>query len=100
MTPEGRVKKECRDWLDSHPHYYRYAPVPMGYGKRTLDELVCIAGKFVALEYKRKSGDGRRDQFQEAVCQDVRKAGGVAIRGIKSLEDLVSGLKMAGFYIP
>lgn len=73
MTPEGKVKKEIKTYLDSIGAYY-FMPVPMGYGKRTVDFLVCWRGAFIAIEAKRRKG--RAKAFQERILLDIQNAGG------------------------
>lgn len=45
----------------------------------TPDILVCIKGKFIALELKREDGSGRPSEQQKIECDKIRKAGGLAI---------------------
>ncbi len=59
MTPEGKVKKEVKDFLDAlGPECWYYMPVPMGYGKRGVPDFIgCYAGHFFAIEAKASSGE-------------------------------------------
>jgi hypothetical protein len=52
MTPEGRVKKGVRELLDGYKGLYQYWPVPIGYGRTTIDVLGCFRGFFFGIECK------------------------------------------------
>lgn len=92
MTPEGRVKKAVNKALDRFKHY-RFMPVPTGYGKKTLDYLVCIGGLFVAIETK---APGKKPTAQqELAIKEITDAGGVVFvidseEGTKPLEEFLS----------
>lgn len=52
-TPEGKIKAKLKKALDkAFPGHYRFMPVQTGYGAKTLDFLLCIRGRFVAIETK------------------------------------------------
>ena len=51
MTPEGKVKKEIKAYLDSIGAYHIW-PVPTGYGPKLVDCYACLRGRFVAIEVK------------------------------------------------
>lgn len=85
MTPEGKVKKACRAFLREKGCYV-FSPVNMGYGTRTLDDLVCWRGRFISIEYKRPDGGATKaHQFDSA--KNITTAGGIALR-VSSLEEL------------
>ena len=67
--------------------------MPTGYGKRTLDDLCCINGHFVAIEGKRPGGEPKR--FQELIAAEIRAAGGIVFSA-RSDEEVVWNLKQAG----
>ncbi len=54
MTPEGKVKKIVRAYLDSlAPEVWYLMPVPTGYSdKGTPDFIICFYGRFIAIETK------------------------------------------------
>jgi activator of 2-hydroxyglutaryl-CoA dehydratase len=83
-TPEGVVKKEIKKWLDVQKVYY-FMPVQTGYGRRTVDILLCWHGQFVAVEVKRPGGTAKK--FQARIIADVIKAGGVGV-SVDSLQAL------------
>lgn len=51
MTPEGKVKKKISKLLEQYKAYY-FMPVQTGYGKKTVDYLVCYKGHFIGIEAK------------------------------------------------
>lgn len=76
MTPEGKVKKEIKAYLDEIGAYH-FWPVQTGYGKRTVDCLACIKSKFWAIEVK---APGKHpDKFQLTLMDDITRKGGKAI---------------------
>jgi hypothetical protein len=84
MTPEGRVKKQIRNWLREQGAYI-FSPVQMGFGASTLDLLVCWNGRFVGIEVK-APGKTPTDR-QCAICDEITMAGGQSIIAW-SLEDV------------
>jgi hypothetical protein len=88
ITPEGRVKKQIRDWLREQGAYI-FSPVQMGYGASTLDLLVCWNGRFVGIEVK-APGKKPTDR-QYAICDEITMAGGRSIIAW-SLEDVAEML--------
>lgn len=96
MTPEGKIKREIRDWLDANGAY-QFAPVQMGMGTRTVDLLCCMQGRFIGIEVKRP-GVFKPNKFQALVIKQIAKAGGIAFttdsleRTIKYLQDHCLGL--------
>lgn len=78
LTPEARIKKKVRIKLRAIGAYI-FSPVQMGMGMPTLDDLCCVAGKFVGIEYKAlgKYPTPR----QRKTMDDIRRAGGIAVWG-------------------
>ena len=74
-TPEGGPKAEIKAWLKEQGAYV-FSPVQTGYGKRTLDLLVCWQGLFVGIEVKAPGKTVTKLQAQIVV--DIQDAGGVA----------------------
>ena len=75
-TPEGDVKKKIKALFEKHKAYY-YMFVPTGYGKRGVpDFLVCVHGRFLAVEAK--AGKGKPTGHQKKELQAVLNAGGTA----------------------
>ena len=52
LTPEGKVKAAVKRVLARYPETYFFMPVQAGYGKKTLDFLICHYGEFIAIETK------------------------------------------------
>ena len=73
MTPEGETKRELKKFLDEWGAYY-FMPVQNGYGKSSLDFLVCHAGCFYGLEAKRR-GVTKPSARQALTMAEMRKAG-------------------------
>lgn len=96
MTPEKRVANPCDAYLRELGAYI-FKPVQMGMGVTTLDRLVCLRGRFIAIEYKR-AGVFECTPRQRQVIKEITKAGGVAFatdsleRTMKYLQDHALGL--------
>ena len=76
MTPEGRTKKLVKEYL-ARKGAFQFWPVPVGYGKQTVDCLSCWKGwngQLVAIECKREGLD-KPTPRQAAVMKEMRKAG-------------------------
>lgn len=84
MTPEGRVKLALKKYLEEIGAYY-FMAVQTGYGRKTLDFLICHKGRFFAVETK-KPGELEATPFQRLVIEDIVKAGGACC--VESFEDL------------
>jgi hypothetical protein len=74
-TPEGKVKAKIKRELKELACLYDFWPVPTGYGKRTLDILLCAGGWFIAIEAKKK--DGQLTDMQEITAAEIRAAHGL-----------------------
>ncbi len=94
MTPETKVKKQIKAYLDSIGAYY-FMPVQTGYGTKTIDFLCCIRGTFVGIEAKAPGEVPTK--FQDLTITAMCKAGGIAFaadsveRVKKYIEDHVLG---------
>lgn len=75
-TPEGRLKDEVKKYLDSVGAYW-FMPVQTGYGRTTLDFLVCHKGKFIGIETK--SLKGKLTARQKLVMVQIAMSEGKAI---------------------
>jgi hypothetical protein len=75
MTPEGRVKNKVNKVLSKYPNVYKFMPVQTGFGRKTLDYLVCINGRFLAIETK---APGKKPTaLQEQCIKELEAAGAV-----------------------
>ena len=75
MTPEGKVKIQVNNALATlGSRVYKFMPVQTGYGKKTLDYLLCVNGHFVAIE---TNALGKKmTPLQDQCAQDICGAGG------------------------
>lgn len=81
-TPEFWEKKAIDEYLKSIKAY-NAKPSSGGFGASgTADRLVCIKGKFVAIEVKREGKEPTPIQLKR--MREVRAAGGIAIAGTAS----------------
>lgn len=94
--PEAKVKAEIKAKLLDLGAYV-FMPVQTGWGASTLDMLVCINGRFLAVECKRAEG-GRTSPRQKFTIGEVQKAGGVAVvaRSWLDIEQIVLQLLHSG----
>lgn len=77
MTPEAKVKAAVRKLLTEHGAYYAM-PIGSGYGNSGVpDFLVCVRGRFLAVECK--AGKGKTTALQDKHLQNIRAAGGHAL---------------------
>jgi len=75
MTPEGRVKAAVNRVLSKYKSVYKFMSVPSGYGPSTLDYLLCVEGRFVAIETK---APGKKPTArQRHIAGEIERAGGV-----------------------
>ena len=94
MTPEGKVKKAIKRTLDKYKGLYVFMPVPSGFGKSSLDYVICWAGRFLAIEAK---APGKTlTPRQKAIRGQIERAGGKVIVidgevGIAELEEFLNG---------
>ena len=94
MTPEGKLKKQVKAYLDEIGAYHVW-PVPTGYGPKLLDCYASINGRFVVIETK---APGKLPTpAQKLEIERINKAGGVAFatdsieRTITYIQDHVLG---------
>ena len=77
MTPEAKVKAKVKRILAELGAYYAM-PVTGGYGNSGVpDFLVCLRGRFYAIECK--ANGGKPTALQEKHLADIRGAGGVSL---------------------
>lgn len=90
-TPEGDVKADIKTFLDRAGLYY-HMPVQAGFGRRTVDILVCWHGQFLAVEVKRRGARAKR--YQELILQAVEDSGGhaICVDSVDALRNYLSGV--------
>jgi len=79
MTPEGRVKKVVRKYLDDFGgRCYYFMPATGGYGKSGVPDIVgCYLGMFFGIELK--AGNNKPTPLQEKNLQQITNTRGLAI---------------------
>lgn len=78
MTPEGRVKARVNKALKAlGADVWRFMPVQSGYGTAALDYLLCIRGRFVAIETK--APGNKLTPMQEGTKAQMEAAGGIVL---------------------
>lgn len=75
-TPEGKVKAELDEYLNSlGEDCWWFKPMNFGYGRNGIpDYIICYKGFFLAPETKRKGGKSEPWQLREQ--EKIRRAGG------------------------
>lgn len=71
---EKHVKEVLKKYL-REIGAYQYWPVPMGYGAKTIDVLICYNGMFFGIECKRP-GVEEATGYQNMTMQEIHNAGG------------------------
>jgi len=92
MTPEGKVKKKVKEYLQSIGAWY-YMPVSNGMGRVGCpDILVCYKGMFMAFETKAPGKIKNVTANQKREIDGIQRANGLAhvvddVEQVKSLLD-------------
>ena len=92
MTPEGKVKKKVKEYLQSIGAWY-YMPVSNGMGRVGCpDILVCYKGMFMAFETKAPGKIKNVTANQQREIDGIQRANGLAhvvddVEQVKSLLD-------------
>ena len=90
MTPEGKVKKKVKEYLQSIGAWY-YMPVSNGMGRVGCpDILVCYKGMFMAFETKAPGKIKNVTANQQREIDEIQRANGLAyvvddVEQVKSL---------------
>jgi hypothetical protein len=93
MTPEGKVKKKVKEYLQSIGAWY-YMPVSNGMGRVGCpDILVCYKGLFMAFETKAPGKIKNVTANQQREIDEIQRADGLAhvvddVEQVKSLLDI------------
>lgn len=78
-TPEGKVKKQVRDYLRKKDIWF-YQPVQNGMGQVGIPDFICCyKGQFIAIETKAPGKLGNVTPNQERVINEIREHGGLAL---------------------
>ncbi len=79
MTPEGRVKAKCKEYLQSIGAWF-YMPVSNGMGRHGIPDIICcIDGRFVGVECKAPGKKSTVSALQEREIAGIKAANGVAV---------------------
>ena len=84
-TPEGKVKAHVNMALKPIAHLWKFMPVQTGYGVPALDYLLCIRGRFVAIEAKAK---GKKLTTRQQQTKTELEAAGAKVFIVDSKESL------------
>ena len=90
MTPEAKVKKKIKEYLDTLPLYY-FTPIGSVYGKSGVpDVIICYDGRFIGIEVKAPGRLNTQTALQKKSQLSIEAAGGVYL--------LVDDVKMVRSY--
>jgi len=95
QTPEAKVKAKIKAILKAHGAYYAM-PIGTGLGNSGVpDFLICVKGRFMAVEAK--AGKGRTTALQEKNLREIDRAGGLTLviteENIDVLEMMLEAMK-------
>lgn len=97
-TPEGRIKQKVKARLDREfgGSHWRFMPVQTGFGSVALDLLICICGRFVAIETKASSSQ-KLTPLQETTAASIKSAGGLVfvVCDDATLDHAIASIKLA-----
>ena len=92
MTPEGRVKKQVKEYLKSIGAWY-YMPVSNGMGRVGCpDILVCYQGLFMAFETKAPGKIKNVTANQQREIDDILRVNGLA-RVVDDVEQVKEAIR-------
>lgn len=79
LTPEGRVKKDIKKWLDDHGIWY-FMPVAGPFAVHGIPDFICCnQGYFLAIEAKAPGKRGHTTPNQKQRLMEIANAGGLAL---------------------
>lgn len=81
LTPEGRTKKQIREWLNARGIWH-FLPAANGMGKSGIPDFICVVpptGRILAIEAKAKGKSKNTTALQDMRLQEIRDAGGIAL---------------------
>lgn len=103
MTPEGKIKAKINKALKTVGPIFKYMPVPTGFGRATLDYLLCYRRGFVAVEAK-KDAASELTPRQMITINELLAAGArvFVVYDQASLEEMINEMKFVspGAYPP
>ena len=94
--PERKVKDAIEEELQRRGAHW-FMPVQWGMGKRAVDYLACVKGRFVAIEAKRADGEGYLTRIQKEFLRRTVETGGISVL-VETVDarELVEALDNAG----
>lgn len=96
-TPEGKVKRDVKKFLIEIGAWF-YMPVQNGMGVTGIpDFIVCINGRFVAIETKAPGKLSNLSANQQAQLASISRAGGATLVA-DSVDTVKVFFRMGGFY--
>ncbi len=95
MTPEAKIKADIRAWFLKQGAYV-FAPVQMGMGASTVDQLICFNGKFIGVEAKVPGKHPTARQYH--TLKEIKDAGGAAYWTV-GLQDLKAQMALDGWVL-
>jgi hypothetical protein len=97
-TPEGKVKQKLLRFINSlEPVPYAFFPVPGGYGRSGIPDIVgCWRGRFFAIECKAPGKLSNTTALQNREMEMIRRGGGVAFVYDGTISDLKLMDKLEG----
>lgn len=91
MTPEGKVKKEIKDFLDTVPELWYFMPVSLGMGRHGIPDIIgCYKGHFFAVECKAPGKSATALQLRELQAIDVAHGVGIVTDSVSTVQALIA----------
>lgn len=94
-TPEGRVKGQVNRALKPIARLWKFMPVQQGYGIPALDYLICVNGRFIAIETKAR---GKSLTTRQQQTKLEMEAAGAKVFIVDSPEALAEAVKWIHAY--
>lgn len=97
-TPEGRIKAKVKRRLRDEfgNSNWPFWPVQTGFGSVALDLLMCLCGRFIAIETKADRSK-KLTPLQQTTAAAIRSAGGLVfvVFDDASLDEAIAKIKLA-----
>lgn len=90
QTPEGKVKRDIRQWLEQQPDTFFFSPNAGAFGRSGIpDIVVCSKGMFVGIEVKAPGKLRNVTDLQQDIGDEIVEAGGrwAAVDSLTMLKD-------------
>lgn len=97
-TPEGKIKTKVKERLQREfgAAHWRFMPVQSGFGSVALDLLICVCGRFIAIETKADPSK-KLTPLQQTTAALIRSAGGLVfvVSDDASLDEAIAKIRLA-----